>query len=100
MKNFNFRIFIISFLVIGLLIFINILAAWGMAENGRTGLFWIILTKSYWIFSFPINMLFWILGYKISTTFIFIGLILNSLLLSLLIERLFYLRKKSKLPGI
>ena len=99
MKNFNFRIFIISSLVIGLLVFISMMVQWGVEENSPgVGLFWIILAKSYWIFSFPINILFWIFEYKLSPTFILAGLTFNNLLVSLLIERLFYLRKKQKFP--
>jgi hypothetical protein len=78
--------------------FISIMAEWDVEENGRIGLFWSILTKSYWIFSFPINILFWIFDYKISETFILIGLTLNTLSLSILIERLFYILKKAKIP--
>jgi len=111
MKNFNLRIFIISSLVIGLLVFISMMAEWGVEENypDDVGLFWIILAKSFWIFSFPFSLLFWIFEsiiipprYEIITfTFVLAGLILNSFLIGLLIERLFYLRKKkSKIPPV
>lgn len=108
MKNFNLRIFIISSLVIGLLVFVSMMAEWGLEENyPDVGFFWIILAKSFWIFSFPFSLLFWIFESRIippqyeaiTYTFILAGLILNSFLIGLLIERLLYLRrKKSKTP--
>lgn len=110
MKKFNLRIFIISSLVIGLLTFISIMAEWAVEDNSPgIGLFWIILAKSFWIFSFPFSLLFWIFESRIippryeTITFAFIlaGLILNSFLVGLFIERLFYLRKKkSKFPPV
>jgi len=99
MKKFSFRIFIISFLIIGFLIFMSIMAEWHVEDNSPgVGLVPILLAKSYWIFSFPINILFWIYDYKFGETFILIGLTLNTLSLSLLIERLFYILKKRKFP--
>jgi hypothetical protein len=101
MKEFSFRIFIISFLVIGLFTFVSIIVDEGVKEYGHgVGLFWIIIAKSSWIFSFPVNLLFWIFDYKIAVTFILIGLILNTFSLSLLIERLFYILKKRKIPPV
>jgi hypothetical protein len=96
MKNFNFRIFIISFFVIGLLIILSILADEAVKYQNPDTVLLRIIAKTYWIFSFPINILFWILDYNISPTFILIGFTSNSLLVSLLIERIFYLRKKKK----
>jgi hypothetical protein len=103
MKNFNFRIFIISSLVIGLLVVISLMIEWDVEENGRTGLFEIIVGKSNWIFTFPICILFWMLdGKMFSAIFILVGLIFNTSLLSILIERFFYFRKKkkSKIPPV
>ena len=105
MKKFNLRIFIISSLVIGLLVFISMMAEWHVEDNSPgVGLFLILLAKSFWIFSFPFSLVFWIFEswiipprYEI-ITYIFIlgGLILNSFFIGLLIERIFYLRKKSR----
>jgi hypothetical protein len=100
MKKFNLRIFIISFLVIGLLTCVSIIADEDVKKNGHGGLFLIFLAKSYWIICFPINILFWKYDYNFTPTFILVGLTFNALLESILIERLFYLRKKRKFPGI
>ena len=110
MKNFNLRIFIISSLVIGMLVFISMMAEWAWEDHyPNNGLFLTILAKSFWIFSFPFSLFFWIFEswivpprYEI-ITYIFMlgGLILNSFFIGLLIERIFYLRKKtSKLPPV
>jgi hypothetical protein len=102
MKKFNLRIFIISSLVIGLLTFISIMAEWAVEDNSPgIGLFWIILAKSFWVFSFPINLWLLIFKFNFNASFILVLLILNSFLVGLFIERLFYLRKKkSKIPPV
>jgi hypothetical protein len=65
------------------------------------GLFWIILARSFWVFTFPISLWFLIFNFNFDPGFILAGLILNSFFLGLLIERLFYLRKKkSKSPPV
>jgi hypothetical protein len=86
------------------------MAAWHVEDNSPgVGLVPILIAKSFWIFTFPFGLLLWISEswiipprYEI-ITYIFIlgGLILNSFFIGLLIERIFYLRKKkSKFPPV
>src|SRR5689334_9407728 len=101
MKNFNLRLFIISSLIIGLLVFISLMAEWAWEDHyPDSGLFLTILAKSYWIFCSPFVILDWILDYKINENLMLVGLTLNTLFLSLLIERLFYKIKKRKFPTV
>jgi hypothetical protein len=101
MKNFNFRIFIVASIIMGVGLFLSYLVAFVVSDGGpHISIFWKILSAAFFVFSFPIFELYWIFGPPDTDIFLW-GWVLNCLLNGLLIERVFYLRKKKqKVPPV
>ena len=100
MKNFSFRIFSLSSLVIGLLTFISMMASWGVVDNSPgVGVFWIILAKSFFVLNWALTFIVWMSGDHPNEVLFIWGIFLNCFLNGFIIERLFSLRKKSKIPN-
>jgi hypothetical protein len=101
MKNFSFRIFIVASIIMGVGLILSYLIAFGVDDKWPdVGIFWVILSKAFIIFSFPIVELYWLFGTWQSDIYLW-EWILNCLLNGLIIERFFYWRrKKSKIPSV
>lgn len=97
MKNFNLRIFVTSSLLIGLGTFISMMSGWDLSESAsKTDLFWYILSKSFYVFIWPLTTIHWLTKWEPSNfSFLVCGIILNCFLNGLIIERIFALRKKT-----
>jgi hypothetical protein len=94
MKNFNFRIFIVASIIMGGGLFLSYMVAFGVSDSGpHISIFWKILSMTFFVFSFPILELYYLFGPPDTDIFLW-GWVLNCLLNGLMIERLFYLRKK------
>jgi hypothetical protein len=95
--KFNFKIFRIS---AGLLSFLTLISVYGAAavDEGSQGKMVNILNSLFLVLRFPTHPLFWdfIIHGKLN---FFGGLIINVILYSFAIERLFYLYRKIKTNG-
>jgi hypothetical protein len=100
MKNFSLRIFILALIIMGVGLFLSYLVAFAVSDSGpHISIFWKIISMAFFVFSFPIVELYWIFGPPHADIFLW-GWALNCLFNGLLIERLFYLRKKKpKIPS-
>ena len=93
-RNFNRQTFTNTTIVVGLLLILSFLAAWGEDEGTiGTNIFWVTFAKLFYVLRFPTHTLLWTIFSNGSTTIYFIGLIINCMFYGLLIERLISLFK-------
>jgi hypothetical protein len=77
----------------GIGLVLSYMVVFAVSDSGPyISIFWKILSTLFFVFSFPILEFYWLFGFP-DTDFL-LGWALNCLLNGLLIERLFYLRKK------
>jgi hypothetical protein len=91
MKNINIRILLISILAILLITAISLVAA-GVVDEGTGGdrMAILMLSKLFYVFRFPMHILFWNMMDN-SGWFVFLGLlVVNGILYGVLIERIVY----------
>ena len=94
--QFNFKTFLLTTIVCGILTFVTLIAAAARDEGtGGNGLLTITLEKLFYIFRFPTHTLFF---QFMNGSMFFIGLIINCLFYGLVTERIssFYKSKESK----
>ena len=94
--QFNFKTFLLTTIVCGILTFVTLFAAAARDEGtGGNGLLTITLEKLFYIFRFPTHTLFF---QFMNGSMFFIGLIINCLFYGLVTERIssFYKSKESK----
>ncbi len=97
MRNFSFRIFITASLLMGFGFLLSYMIGFAVEDSEpNVNLFWEILSKAIYIFSFPIVELFWLFGLPHSESALLSGCVSNCFLNGFLIERLFYFRKKKR----
>ena len=96
MKNFDKQTFLISTVLVGLLLIPCFFAAWGDDEGTLgTNLFWVTLTKLFYVLHFPTYSLLWKLLFFNALLFI-IRLVINSMFCGLIIERTAFIFKLTK----
>ena len=93
-RNFNRQTFINTTIIVGLLLVLSFLAAWG-EDEGTLGIsiFWVTFAKLFYVLRFPTHTLLWTIFSNGGATIYFIGLIINCMFYGLLIERLISLFK-------
>ena len=98
MRHFSKHTFFIATVTVGLLLIPCFLAAWGDDEGTLgTNIFWLILSKLFYVLRFPTHTLFWKL-FSFNAGLFVLGLILNCMFYGLIIERsiLTFKLKKTK----
>ncbi len=93
-KKFSVRIFFTALIIIMVLQLLSFLGAAGEDEMGRSrNFFWRFMSDSFVVFRFPTHTLLWNFFSRSGILFLF-GLLLNCLIYSFLIERLFTVSKR------
>ena len=93
-RNFNRQTFINTTIIVGLLLVLSFLAAWGEDEGTLgTNIFWVTFAKLFYILRFPTHTLLWTIFSNGGATIYFVGLIINCMFYGLLTERLISLFK-------
>jgi len=95
MKKFSLRIFLISTVIVGILVFGSFIAAFSeVGGKHDSGILLSWFAKTIYIFGFPVITLFSKLGFEPGYPLFFTALILNSLIYGLLTERIITLIRK------
>ena len=96
MKNFDKQTFLISTVLVGLLLVPCFFAAWGDDEGTLgTNLFWITLSKLFYVLRFPTHTLLWEL-FSFNGLLFIGGLVVNCMFYGLIIERTATILKLTK----
>jgi hypothetical protein len=94
-SKFNFRIFLLTVIICGVLTFITFIATFGIDEGTiEKNIFTLTLEKLFYIFRFPTHTFFF--DKMKGETFVW-GLFFNCLLYGLIIERFFSFYKSKKI---
>ena len=102
MKKFSLRIFLISTVLVGVLVFGSFLAAFSeVGGTQKSSIFLSFFAKTIHVFGFPVITAFSRMDIELGYPLFFAALIINSLLYGLLTERIISLiRKKSKVAHV
>ena len=96
MKSFDKQTFLISTVLVGLLLIPCFFAAWGDDEGTLgTNIFWVTLSKLFYVLRFPTHTLLWEL-FSFNGLLFIGGLIINCMFYGLLIERTAFILKLTK----